>query len=146
MLRKTHLAIAFGIAVYFLHHVNDKVIFFSFVIISTFLPDIDTKMNFFKFWKRNPNNPGHRGFLHSYTFCILISIILAFFYPILALPFFIGYSFHLFADSFTVKGIRPFWPLKTVSKGSITTGGKTEQVVFWVFVLVDVFLVVFFFL
>lgn len=145
MLRKTHLAIALGIIIYFLPRVDNKFIFFIFVMISTLLPDFDTKFSFIKFWKTNPETANHRGFLHSYTFAILITLLFAFFYPLLALPFFIGYSFHLFTDSFTVKGIRPFWPLKYVSKGSVSTGGKTELAIFWVFILLDIFLVVFLF-
>ncbi len=134
--------------VYFLPHVNDKVIFAITTMVATILPDFDKKLSFLRldFWRRNNGEtPNHRRFLHSYTFCILAAVLLAFFYPIIALPFFLGYSMHLFADSFTVKGIKPFWPLKYVSSGKITTGSKTEDVVFWVFVLIDVFLIVFFF-
>ena len=147
MLRRTHLAIGLASAFYFIPRVNSKIIFLVAVIISTMLPDLDRGMNFFKldFWTGKNPGPGHRGFLHSYTICILIALFLAFVYPILALPFFLGYSLHLFADSFTVKGIRPFWPLRIISSGKITTGGKVEAVIFFVFLLIDVFLVVFWF-
>jgi len=83
----------------------------------------------------------HRGFFHSYTFCIPASIALSFIFPILALPFFLGYSFHIFADSFTPQGIRPFWPFKAVSKGPVTSGSKLDDVVFWLFAMLDVLLV-----
>jgi inner membrane protein len=147
MLRRTHLAIGLASAFYFLPRVNSKLIFLAVVIISTLLPDLDRGMNFFKFdyWRGKPPTPGHRSFLHSYTICILVAILLAFIYPLLALPFFLGYSLHLFADSFTMRGIKPFWPLKFTSSGKISTGGKMESVIFFVFVLIDVFLVVFWF-
>ena len=128
---------------YFLNHINNKPIFFFIVLVSTLLPDLDRGFGIskLKFWKKDSSEtPNHRGVFHSYTFCIAISLLFAFFYPILALPFFLGYSMHLFADSFTVKGIKPFWPLKFTSSGKITTGGKAESAVFWVLVFVDVFL------
>lgn len=146
MLRKTHLAIGVAATVYLLPHINDRFIFMFTAMMATLLPDIDKGIGFLRldFWKKSKaETPNHRGFLHSYTFCILISVLLAFFYPVLSLPFFIGYSMHLFADSFTVIGIRPFWPFNFVSKGGITTGSKMEDVVFWVFVLFDIFLVAF---
>ena len=58
------------------------------------------------------------------SFNILASIILATFFPILSLGFFIGYSVHLIADSFTRAGIQPFWPLKVRRSGFITNGGR----------------------
>lgn len=147
MLRRTHLAIGLASAFYFLPKVNSKLIFLIVVVIATLIPDLDRGMNIFKldFWKGRPPGPGHRGFLHSYTFCIFVSLLFALFYPLLALPLFLGYSLHLFADSFTVKGIRPFWPFKLTSSGKITTGGKIEAVIFFVFILIDVFLVAFWF-
>ena len=84
----------------------------------------------------------HRGVIHSYTVCISVALIFAFFYPIFALPFFLGYSFHLLADSFTPRGIKPFWTLKFESKGVIKTGGKIESGVFAVFVILDFILLI----
>lgn len=149
MLRKTHLAIGVSAALYFLPLVNYKLLFVPAVIIATLLPDLDSA--FSKIGKNNGGGIiqgvlGHRGLLHSYTFCILFSMIFAFFYPILALPVFLGYSFHLLADSFTVRGIKPLWPLKFVSKGNLTTGGKSEDIVFWVFIIINVILLVLLFI
>ena len=99
-----------------------------------------------KFWKKDlSKTPNHRGIFHSYTFAIIVAILLAMFLPILAFPFFLGYSVHLFADSFTVKGIKPFWPLKFTSSGKVATGGKIEIVIFWVFIFINVFLLAFLF-
>ena len=56
--------------------------------------------------------------------------------------FFMGYSVHLIADSFTKSGIQPFWPLKTRSKGPISTGGKIEDSIFVFLVLVDAMLII----
>lgn len=149
MLKRTHIAISLAAGLNLLPVVNNKWLFLPIVLIASFIPDIDSRFSSigkYKIFRIFQIGSEHRGILHSYTFCILISFIFAFFYPIVAFPFFIGYSMHLLADSFTVRGIRPFWPLKTVSEGSITTGGKTEDVVFWVFVFVNVFLSIFLFL
>jgi len=80
----------------------------------------------------------HRGIIHSYTFAMVLAIVLACFYPVLAFPFFLGYSFHLFLDAFTVQGITPFWPLSKKSEGKITTGGRVENAIFFVMLIVDV--------
>lgn len=149
MLRRTHLAIGIGVALYFLPHIKNPFAFFPLMLVSTLLPDLDRNFGFSKlmFWKKDDSEtPNHRGFFHSYTFCVLASILFALFLPILALPFFLGYSMHLFADSFTIKGIKPFWPLKTFSKGKIITGGKIEITLFWVFVLIDSVLLTLFFI
>jgi inner membrane protein len=140
MIWKTHLAIGLAVALYFLSHVNKPMIFFPVVLASSFFPDIDSKFSYIG--KKALSRPiqwtvSHRGIVHSYTLCIALSLLIAFFYPVFALPFFLGYSSHLFADSFTVQGIKPFWPLKAVSKGPVTTGGKIERVIFYTFVLID---------
>ena len=44
-------------------------------------------------------------------------------------------------DSFTIQGIKPFWPIKYISKGLIRTGGKIDKVLFFTFVIIDIILV-----
>ncbi|MEX0920342.1 MAG: metal-dependent hydrolase [Candidatus Pacearchaeota archaeon] len=150
MLKKTHFIIGIFIALYFLPYVNYKVVFFPVVLLASLIPDLDSfissrnKYNTIKTIKSKIS----KDFMHSYTLCVLISILLAFFYPILAFPFFLGYSFHLFLDSLTVEGISPFWPLKARTKGFITFGGKTEKtidVVFGIFILLLILRYLFFF-
>ncbi len=144
MIWKTHLAIGLAVALVFSTHVNNPVLFIPIVLISSLFPDIDSG---FSYIGRNPAfkpvqwTTDHRGIIHSYTACIGLSILIAFFYPVVALPFFVGYSFHLFADSFTSQGIKPFWPLKAVSNGIITTGGKIDGVIFYTFILIDLVLI-----
>lgn len=139
---KTHLAIGLAVALYFLPFVNDEFIFFSMVIISTLLPEAGSVLTFIK-KKKSPKpekNPGSVRVIHTYTFAVAVSIFFALFYPVLALPFFIGYSFHLFADSFTIQGIKPFWPLKYTSTGPVRVGGSMERGIFVSFILVDLVL------
>jgi len=131
MFKKTHLIIGFFVALYFLPYVNNKLIFFPVVMIASLIPDIDSLIAPKKDYKilRPFKSQSYKDFMHSYTLCIILSLLFAFFYPILALPFFIGYSFHLFFDSLTVPGTTPFWPLKIKSKGFIVPGGKTEKTI-----------------
>ncbi len=141
MLSKTHLALGIGVVLYFLPHVKNEFIFIPIALIATLLPDIDSAFSFFgrnKFSRPIQWTTKHRGFLHTYTFCIVLSVLLAFYFPIIALPFFLGYSFHLVLDSFTPHGIQPFWPLKYRSTGSIKTGGSVESAIFFVLVIVDI--------
>jgi len=145
MLKKTHLALGLAIGLTFYPFVNKEFLFLIVTLIASILPDIDS--SFSSLGRRFIFRPvqmmtNHRGILHTYTFCILITVLLAFFYPVFSLPFFIGYSFHLFADSFTVMGIKPFWPFKMVSKGVVRTGGKVDFTIFIIFALIDFILII----
>ncbi len=144
MMFRTHLAISVAVALYFMPLVNNPWIFVPIVLISGLMPDIDSGMSglgrkiVFKPVQMMTN---HRGIFHTYTLCIALSILFALFIPSLALPFFLGYSFHLFSDSFTSQGIKPFWPFKYVSKGVVRSGGRTDAIIFYCFVSVDVVLI-----
>ena len=145
---KTHLAIGVFITAFFLPHVNYKPIFIPVVLIASLLPDIDSGFSIFGRWKIfRPLQilTKHRGIFHSFTFCIAVALLFAFYIPILAFPFFLGYAVHLLTDSWTVDGIRPFWPLKEVTKGRVRVGGTIESTIFFVFIILDlVFLVLLF--
>lgn len=144
MLIKTHLVIGlFGILL-FLPFVEGKIVFVLVALIATLLPDVDSAYStlghkrffgFLQFFVK------HRGILHSFTFLILLTVIFVFFIPTLALGFFLGYSLHLFADSFTKEGIIFFFPFKAKSVGKIKTGGRIETVIFVLFLMIDILLV-----
>ena len=143
MLIRTHLAVGMAAALYFLPHVNDKVIFFVTVIIATLIPEFGAV---FSMRKNNSTTPRILKplltVMKTYTFTLIVALVLALFYPVFALPFFIGYSFHLFLDTFTVEGIRPYWPFKKVSSGRINTGSKVDMTIFIIFLIFDVALLV----
>ncbi len=148
MNKKTHLAIGLAIGLYFVRFATYKLSFIPIVLLSSLLPDIDSASSFLG--ERRIFRPvqvffKHRGPIHSFTVAVLISLIFLFFYPIVALPFFLGYSFHLFVDSFTPKGIRPFWPLKNVSSGIAKSGGILDKGIFSVFIVLDIALFIFLF-
>lgn len=143
---KTHLVITLAAILLFLPHVSNQYIFIPVAFIATFIPDIDSAFSFLGRFKGSRILQlffKHRGVFHSLTFCALISIILAFFIPAIVFPFFLAYSLHLFADSFTVQGIRPFWPLKTPSKWRIKTGGVKETSLFVFLLIFDILLLIF---
>lgn len=143
MIKRTHIAIAAGLGLLFLPYVTYRWIFFPVVLIAALLPDIDSSSSEVGHrWYFRPLQwfVKHRGLIHSFSFCIVLSLLLAFFVPILAFPFFLGYMSHLFADSFTLEGITPFWPSKLVSNGVVRTGGKMEYGIFAGFVLADAIL------
>ncbi len=148
MLKRTHLALALAAGLYFLPHIRtDKTVFLLVVLVSSFLPDLESgfaapQRN--KIFSLKPMSTiFHKNrLMHTYTFLIAISIILIIIYPVITFPFFLGYSFHLFIDSFSPQGIRPFWPAKNRSTGRITPGGRVDKVVFYVLVGVDIALLV----
>lgn len=148
MLLRTHLALIVFAIVLFVGHVNNKLLFIFVALIATMLPDIDCAfstlgkhkgLRIFQFFVK------HRGLIHSFTFCIIVSFILAFFFPTASFGFFLGYGLHLFVDSFTVEGIIPFWPYLKKSNWRVRTGGLIESSLFLIFVLVDIILVIFMF-
>ena len=141
MLLRTHLAFAVLLIILFLKQVNNEIVFIIMVLVATVLPDLDSD---FSTWGRHMIfRPlqffvKHRGIIHSFTFGVLISIILSIFWPVASLGFFMGYSVHLICDSFTKDGIQPFWPFKAKSSGFIKSGGRVEDSLFIALILVDV--------
>ena len=138
MLIRTHLSITLFFVLLFISIVEYKLAFVSVALLATFIPDADSK--FSTLGKRKSLRIlqffiKHRGMMHSFSFLVLVTLVLVLFFPIISLGFFLGYGTHLIADSFTVQGIRPFYPLKKKSYGRIKTGKRTETIVF-VFFLV----------
>lgn len=146
MLIKTHLVIIIFFILLLINSVENKLVFVSIALIATFLPDIDSK--FSKLGQRKVFRPlqffvRHRGIFHSFIFLFLITLFFVLFLPVVAFPLFLSYSVHLLADSFSREGIKPFYPFKKNSSGSLKTGGKVETSIFVIFILADLFLLVF---
>ncbi len=145
MMFRTHLAIGVFLALLFLPLINNKWIFILVVLISGLLPDIDTMHSYLgKRWFFRPLQwcVKHRDIFHSFTFAIIIALLFAFYIPVLALPFFLGYAGHLFADALTNEGIRAFWPLKERMQWRMRTGGKAEMIIFYLLIAGSIFLIV----
>lgn len=148
MMLKTHLAIGIFIMLVFLPFVTYKIPFILIGVFACVLPDFDTRFSKFG---RNPIArimqlfTTHRGAVHSITVCTIFSLILAVFIPMFCFGFFLGYSSHLLADSFTEMGIMAFWPSKKlVSKGFVKTGKTFEKLLFWGFAFGSVLLSIFY--
>ena len=143
MLLRTHLALAVFAIILFFNHVQNKFVFIILVLIATIIPDIDMSNSS---WGRHlifrPMQffINHRGIIHSFSFAVFVSVIISVFWPVASLGFFIGYSVHLIADSFTKDGIQPFWPLKVKSSGFIRSGGRLEEGIFIFLLFLDVVL------
>lgn len=145
MLFRTHIAIAIFFILLFLSKVEHKISFVLVLFAAAILPDIDTRfskigkkkiLRFLQFFVK------HRGILHSFLFLILITSVFALFIPIVSLPFFLGYSSHLIADSFTVEGITPFYPIKKKVFGGIKSGSRAEILFLIIVVLLDAAMIV----
>ena len=144
MLLRTHLLITLFFGLLFFPFVNYPLLFMVVALVSTYIPDIDLKYPVGKkrfFLKPLQWMVSHRGFLHSFVFLLLITLGFVLFFPLFALPFFLGYASHLMADSFTVKGIRPFYPFSYSCKGKIKTGGISETNVIIFFMIANLFLI-----
>ena len=92
MYRRTHIAIGTALGFYFIPYVTDPLVFFPLVVFASLLPDADSAFSYLG--KKPVFKPiqwvsNHRGIFHTYTMCILLSILLALFIPIAALPFFV---------------------------------------------------------
>ena len=143
MLIRTHLVITIFFILIFLSSVNNKLVFVLTALFATFLPDIDTRYS--KLGKRKLARilqffTKHRGMIHSFTFLLSITLVLVLVLPVFAFGFFLGYGLHLLADSFTITGIRFFYPSKKKITGNLKTGGRKEVFLFIILVVLDLIL------
>lgn len=138
MLNKTHLSIGLFFMLLFIPRVVHIYSYVLVFLISTVLPNIDSIPS----GKNVALKPlalflKKRGFMHSFTLCFAVTLLLTWFFPVYAFPFFLGYGMHLLIDAWTVEGIRPFWPFRAVSSGKIRTGGALENILFYCFIVAD---------
>lgn len=144
MFFRTHLLVTLLAVLFFIPSVENKFVFAFFAFLATLIPDIDTaysKIGHYKFFKPLHFFVKHRGVIHSFVFLFSITLFFVLFYPIAAAGFFLGYSLHLFLDSFTIEGIKPFYPWGKGISGKIRTGGKTETSLFIILLLCCVFMI-----
>lgn len=145
MLGRTHVVFGVFLALYFLPYVNYKFAFVCMVLFTSLFPDIDLMHSYIgNRWYFRPIQwfVKHRGFIHSLTLALIISIALAVYFPSLAFGFFLGYAGHLIGDAITIEGIRPFWPSKSESLGRMRVGGRIESGIFYLLIALDIWLIV----
>jgi membrane-bound metal-dependent hydrolase YbcI (DUF457 family) len=146
MMIRTHIALTVLFIILLISRIENGIIFSAVALAATFIPDVDTK--FSTLGKKKIFRPvqmfmKHRGAFHSFTVLFVLTLILALFVPIIALPFFLGYGMHIFLDSFTVDGIAPFYPYKKRIYGAVKNGSKPENFIFMSFILVDLAILLF---
>ncbi|MBS3073829.1 metal-dependent hydrolase [Candidatus Pacearchaeota archaeon] len=145
MLSRTHIAIGIFFAFLLLPSISHPLAFSVTLLISSLLPDIDSPISFlgkYKFFSVLQTFLHHRGVLHSLTTAVILSLVVSIIFPTLALGFFLGYAVHLIADSFTIEGIAPFWPLRGRLSWKLKTGGYTENVMLVIFIMFDILLII----
>ncbi|PIU75894.1 hypothetical protein COS75_01945 [Candidatus Pacearchaeota archaeon CG06_land_8_20_14_3_00_35_12] len=147
MMHRTHLVFALLVALIILPFIQDKLLFTVLFFAATILPDIDSATSFIT-KKTNKIDPApdlsiskHRGIFHSMTFCLALSLPFLFFIPSIALPIFFGYTLHLMLDSFTIDGVRFWWPSKKSSQGPVRTGSIMENVLFIIVIFICIILI-----
>lgn len=144
MLLKTHYAILIFFVLLFLPNVEHKIVFVIAALIATQIPDIDSrysKIGHKKLARILQIFTKHRGMIHSFTFLLSVTFVLILLFPVLGFGFFLGYGLHLFSDSLTKEGIKPFYPFRMKSCGMVKTGGKIEIIILILFILIDIWLV-----
>ncbi|MDO8623225.1 MAG: metal-dependent hydrolase [archaeon] len=142
----THLAAAVFFILILLNNVENKILFVIVALIAAVIPDLDSvssKVGSPRLFRIFQIFVKHRGMIHSFTFLFIFTLILVLFFPIIALPFFLGFSIHLFLDSLTVEGIRPLFPSKQTLSWKLKTGGRLEKIIFTFILLADLFVLVF---
>jgi len=145
MLIRTHLAITLFLVLLLIENVSSPILFLVVAMFATYIPDIDSKnsrIGHHLFFRPIQWLSRHRGMIHSFSFLILVTFFIALILPGVALGFFVGYGSHLFVDSFTIEGIRPFYPSKKRSSGNVITGSLSETNILVVFLILDIILFV----
>lgn len=148
MLIRTHLIIALFFSLLVLNFFENKFLFLIIVLISTYIPDIDSR--FSKLGKLKIMRPlqffaGHRKIFHSFIFLGLISFPLFFINKTIFYGFVLGYGIHLFVDCFTVRGVNIFYPFEYKIKGFVRTGSLIETIIFYFFLFIDMFIFISYF-
>jgi len=152
MMFKTHLAFSLLIGllifkIFTLTSFNlNPVFFFILLFIGAGFPDIDMPKS--KFGRKiRPLSDilyfvfGHRRFVHSFFFLVLISGLIWIIARIYFLAFAIGFLTHVLLDGFSKEGINLFYPIKSEIKGPIRTNSLIEKLFFYGLVLVDVLVI-----
>jgi len=147
MLFRTHAL--FGLVCYFLlcYFVEMSVFVLVFVLIGSVFVDIDScsskvgkRFWFFSWFLK------HRGFLHSLVGALFFSALVGLVSLWAGFGFFVGYVSHLVLDCLTRMGLKVFWPFGFRIRGFVRSGSWVEDVLFVLFLGLDVFFLVYIFL
>lgn len=155
MLLRTHIAFGFLIGLLSLKYLNAPSIylFLLMVCFASVLPDIDSSDS--RIGKKiKPlswfieKTFGHRNLLHSiFPLAVMFWIFFYFLrWNVAGIAFLLGYSSHLFLDTFTYMGVGFLHPLyKGRITGFIKTGGIIEYILFFILIFVNILVLGWFF-
>lgn len=144
MLTRTHLSFGIFLGLTLMFYFDDKLIFFLMILVGSIFPDLDSEKSIYgRYLIFRPFQVfiKHRGILHSLIIAIFLSLIVNYF--VNSLGFFVGYISHLFLDSLTKQGIVLFWPFSFKVKGSLISGGFTDEILFLFLVSFNVLIFIF---
>lgn len=142
MLGRTHLALALFISTFYFSHysygvMTDIVLLITFILGSIF-PDIDTPKSLLG--RKTPLIPylfKHRGFFHSITAMIMISLILGLaIKPLVGIFFAAGFSSHLILDAISKEGIKV---MGKKIKGPLKVGSLYEHILYLALLVLSLF-------
>ena len=141
----THILFSVVIGLAIMRFFPASGLFFSSLIFSTALPDIDDYHSFLGRRIKALSVPlklifGHREFFHSLLFAFIGAFLLSTIRLDIGFGFLIGVCSHLFLDGMTREGIFPLWPLRWRMNGFIRTGGIIEHIFFALLLVACIFL------
>ena len=151
MLTRTHFVFAVFVFLMLFNYLSkyfnslEIMLFFIFLLIGTFLIDVDSKKSRFgKKWYLRPLQwvVSHRGIFHTLFFVLVLAGIIYFFNRSAGFGFLLGGVLHLFLDLLTRQGVMLFWPLsgKRVKLFFLRSGGLIEEIFFVLLLLADLWL------
>jgi inner membrane protein len=150
MIFRTHLAFSLfiGLILIKILNVKNQILFLIFLVFFSVFPDIDEKSS--KVSKRIKilSYPlgilcRHRGIFHTIYFPLAIFLLFFSVERLLGIAILTGYLSHLFLDSLTKSGIRPFKPfLKFRLYGFSKTGKFFDNFLFLLFLVLDAYLII----
>lgn len=145
----THLAFSFLVGIILIRYlsISNQILFMIIFLFFSIFPDIDsTKSKISK--KIKPIawlikiSLGHRGLIHSIFPPIILYFLLLPINKPAAIAASIGYLTHLLLDCLNKRGLSILWPLKKKIKGPIKTGSLTENILFAIFLIIDIYLLI----
>lgn len=150
MLFRTHIAFGFLIGLLLISYleIKNQILFIAVLLFFSALPDLDELRSKIS-EKFKPLAFAihfifrHRGIFHSIYIPIALStMFFAINQQMLGIAALFGYLSHLFLDSLTLSGVRLLYPLKKKLYSFIKTGSLVENILFFIFLAVDIYLLV----
>ncbi|MFW6233493.1 MAG: metal-dependent hydrolase [Nanoarchaeota archaeon] len=149
MLWRTHILITLFFCLCLIQYFEEKILLIFIALFATLIPDIDSsdsKLGKNKIFLPLQLFTKHRGFFHSLVFLVILCLLIILFFPLLnksiLFGLIIGYSSHLIADALTIQGIAFFYPFSRKRiRGFIRTSGFFEWILFFVFLILNGFLI-----